>query len=30
MHNPVMIDARNFLDKHALEGIGFKYVGLGR
>jgi len=30
MHNPVIIDARNFLDKDALETIGYKYVGLGR
>jgi UDPglucose 6-dehydrogenase len=30
MHNPVIIDARNFLDKDALESIGYKYVGLGR
>ncbi len=30
MHNPVIIDARNFLDKAGLESIGYKYVGLGR
>ncbi|PSB04011.1 UDP-glucose dehydrogenase family protein [Merismopedia glauca] len=30
MHAPVMIDGRNFLDKEALEKIGFRYVGIGR
>jgi UDPglucose 6-dehydrogenase len=30
MHAPVMIDGRNFLDKEALEKIGFRYVGMGR
>jgi UDPglucose 6-dehydrogenase len=30
MINPVMIDGRNFLDRHALEAAGFRYVGIGR
>jgi UDPglucose 6-dehydrogenase len=30
MNNPVMIDGRNFLDRQALEGIGFHYIGIGR
>lgn len=30
MATPVMIDARNFLDKDLLEKSGFHYVGVGR
>jgi UDPglucose 6-dehydrogenase len=30
MANPLIIDARNFLDRTALEAAGFKYVGMGR
>lgn len=30
MANPVIIDGRNFLDREALESIGFRYVGIGR
>lgn len=30
MHHPVMIDGRNFLDREALEAVGFRYVGIGR
>ncbi len=30
MEHPVMIDARNFLDKAQLEQAGFLYVGIGR
>lgn len=30
MHNPVMIDGRNFLDREAIEAAGFRYVGIGR
>jgi UDPglucose 6-dehydrogenase len=30
MNNPVIIDARNFLDRSHLEAAGFKYVGIGR
>lgn len=30
MHNPVLVDARNFLDREALIQAGFKYVGVGR
>jgi len=30
MHNPVIVDARNFLDRHALEQLGFIYQGIGR
>lgn len=30
MNNPVIIDARNFLDRTHLEAAGFKYVGIGR
>jgi UDPglucose 6-dehydrogenase len=30
MEHPVMIDARNFLDKDQLEQVGFLYVGIGR
>jgi UDPglucose 6-dehydrogenase len=30
MHSAVMIDGRNFLDKQALEEVGFQYHGIGR
>lgn len=30
MNSPIIIDGRNFLDKQALEDIGFQYVGIGR
>ncbi|MEO1208840.1 MAG: UDP-glucose/GDP-mannose dehydrogenase family protein [Cyanobacteria bacterium J06638_20] len=30
MHNPVMIDGRNFLDPDAMQAAGFQYVGVGR
>lgn len=29
MVNPVIIDGRNFLDREALQEIGFQYVGIG-
>lgn len=30
MHTPLIVDARNFLDRHALEQLGFIYTGIGR
>ncbi len=30
MHTPIMIDGRNFLDRQALEAVGFRYLGIGR
>ncbi len=30
MHSPILIDGRNFLSQEALEGLGFRYVGIGR
>ncbi|MEB3210516.1 MAG: UDP-glucose/GDP-mannose dehydrogenase family protein [Leptolyngbyaceae bacterium] len=30
MNSPIIIDGRNFLDKAALEEMGFQYVGVGR
>ncbi|MGK7917804.1 MAG: UDP-glucose/GDP-mannose dehydrogenase family protein [Prochloraceae cyanobacterium] len=30
MNNPVVIDGRNFLERSALESLGFHYVGIGR
>ncbi|NJK36025.1 MAG: UDP-glucose/GDP-mannose dehydrogenase family protein [Oscillatoriales cyanobacterium SM2_2_1] len=30
MNHPILIDARNFLDRSTLEAAGFKYVGIGR
>ncbi|NBD17920.1 MAG: nucleotide sugar dehydrogenase [Cyanobacteria bacterium] len=30
MNSPVMIDGRNFLDREALQGVGFHYLGMGR
>jgi len=29
MVNPVIVDARNFLDGKALEELGYKYIGIG-
>lgn len=29
MNSPIMVDGRNFLDRTALEAIGFRYVGIG-
>lgn len=29
MHQPVIIDGRNFLDRKGLEALGFRYVGIG-
>jgi len=30
MHSPVIIDGRNFLDREALQAVGFNYLGMGR
>ncbi|MGY6529955.1 MAG: UDP-glucose dehydrogenase family protein [Cyanobacterium sp.] len=30
MKQPLIIDGRNFLDKRAIEELGFRYVGMGR
>lgn len=30
MNNPVIIDGRNFLDRHALQEMGYYYIGVGR
>lgn len=30
LKQPVIIDGRNFLDKKALEALGFRYIGVGR
>jgi len=30
MHTPVIVDGRNFLDRHSLEQLGFIYQGIGR
>lgn len=30
MSGPLMLDGRNFLDRVAVEGAGFIYVGVGR
>lgn len=30
MNNPVLVDARNFLDRETLIQAGFRYVGVGR
>ncbi|MBD2104254.1 UDP-glucose/GDP-mannose dehydrogenase family protein [Leptolyngbya sp. FACHB-261] len=29
MSQPVIIDGRNFLDRETLEGVGFRYTGIG-
>jgi UDPglucose 6-dehydrogenase len=28
--NPLILDGRNFLDRHELERLGYRYVGVGR
>jgi UDPglucose 6-dehydrogenase len=28
--NPLLLDGRNFLDRHELERLGYRYVGVGR
>lgn len=30
MSSPVIIDGRNFLDREALQAVGFNYLGMGR
>jgi UDPglucose 6-dehydrogenase len=30
MNTPVIIDGRNFLNKEALESVGFRFLGIGR
>ncbi|HHP7229714.1 MAG TPA: UDP-glucose dehydrogenase family protein [Xenococcaceae cyanobacterium] len=30
MTHPVIIDGRNFLDRNAIEAVGFRYLGIGR
>jgi UDPglucose 6-dehydrogenase len=30
MHRPVLVDARNFLDRDAVSKAGFFYIGVGR
>lgn len=30
MNHPVMVDGRNFLNKGQLQGVGFRYLGIGR
>lgn len=30
MNSPIIIDGRNFLDKAALEELGYQYIGIGR
>ncbi|HVX65001.1 MAG TPA: UDP-glucose/GDP-mannose dehydrogenase family protein [Bryobacteraceae bacterium] len=30
MRTPLLVDGRNFLDREALEGAGFRYIGMGR
>ncbi len=30
MHNPLIIDGRNFLNRQDIEAAGFRYVGVGR
>ena len=30
MHQPLIIDGRNFLDKGAIEAAGLRYIGMGR
>lgn len=30
MHNPLIIDGRNFLDRQAVEAAGIRYLGMGR
>jgi UDPglucose 6-dehydrogenase len=30
LKNPLILDGRNFLDRHELERLGYRYVGVGR
>lgn len=30
MNTPIIIDGRNFLDRDAMQAVGFQYVGIGR
>jgi UDPglucose 6-dehydrogenase len=30
LNNPLLLDGRNFLDRHELERLGYRYVGVGR
>ncbi len=30
MNTPVLVDARNFLDREALQSLGYRYIGIGR
>jgi UDPglucose 6-dehydrogenase len=30
LNNPLILDGRNFLDRHELERLGYRYVGVGR
>lgn len=30
LDNPLLLDGRNFLDRHELERLGYRYVGVGR
>ena len=30
MHNPLVIDGRNFLDREKVEAAGLRYLGMGR
>jgi len=30
LNNPLILDGRNFLDRHELERLGYRYIGVGR
>ena len=30
LENPLILDGRNFLDRHELERLGYRYIGVGR
>jgi UDPglucose 6-dehydrogenase len=30
LNNPLVVDGRNFLDREALEALGYRYIGVGR
>ena len=30
LHNPLVVDGRNFLEREALEALGYRYIGVGR
>ena len=30
LDNPLVLDGRNFLDRHELERLGYRYIGVGR